>query len=85
MFAYLGGAVKRRFSAVVVQVATELAAPPAQVWDAVKQPDTLRYITRGPLDFRPLGPIPDRLDREEQAPWPRPASLIPMSSRSSMT
>ena len=46
---------------MVVQVATELSAPPARVWDAVKQPDTLRYITRGLLDFRPLGPIPDRL------------------------
>jgi ligand-binding SRPBCC domain-containing protein len=46
---------------VVVQVATELAAPPERVWEAVKQPGTLRYITRGLLGFRPLTPIPDRL------------------------
>jgi carbon monoxide dehydrogenase subunit G len=39
-------------------VRTELAAPPERVWEAVKKVDTLRYITRGLLGFRPLGTVP---------------------------
>jgi hypothetical protein len=31
------------------------------VWEAVKQVDTLRYVTRGLLGFRSLGPIPQAL------------------------
>jgi ligand-binding SRPBCC domain-containing protein len=46
---------------VIVSVSTNLAAPAARVWDAVKRPDTLRYVTRGLLGFRPLTPIPDRM------------------------
>jgi ligand-binding SRPBCC domain-containing protein len=42
-------------------VSTELAAPPERVWETLKQVDTLRYITRGLLGFRPLGPVPDAL------------------------
>jgi ligand-binding SRPBCC domain-containing protein len=46
---------------VIVRVGTELAAPPERVWETVKKVDTLRYLTRGVLGFRPLAPIPDRL------------------------
>jgi hypothetical protein len=31
------------------------------VWETVQQVDTLRYITRGLLGFRPLGPVPERI------------------------
>jgi ligand-binding SRPBCC domain-containing protein len=46
---------------LILRVSTELAAPPERVWEALKELDTLRYITRGLLAFRPLGPIPDGL------------------------
>jgi ligand-binding SRPBCC domain-containing protein len=46
---------------VIVEVGTELAAPPERVWETVKKVDTLRYLTRGVLGFRPLGAVPDRL------------------------
>ena len=42
-------------------MSTELDAPPDRVWETLKQVDTLRYITRGLLAFRPLGPVPDTL------------------------
>ena len=42
-------------------MSTELDAPPDRVWETLKQVDTLRYITRGLLGFRPLGPVPDTL------------------------
>ena len=44
-----------------VRVATELDAPPERVWETVKSPDTLRYVTRGLLGFKGVGPIPERL------------------------
>jgi ligand-binding SRPBCC domain-containing protein len=47
---------------VIVRVGTELAAPPERVWEALKQVETLRYITRGLVGFRPLGPVPDKLE-----------------------
>jgi hypothetical protein len=31
------------------------------VWEAVQDVDTLRYVTRGLLGFRPLGPVPARI------------------------
>jgi ligand-binding SRPBCC domain-containing protein len=46
---------------VIVRVGTELAAPPERVWETLKKAETLRYITRGLLGFRPLGPVPDEL------------------------
>jgi ligand-binding SRPBCC domain-containing protein len=46
---------------MIVEVATELAAPPERVWETLKKVDTLRYITRGLLGFRPLGPVSDDL------------------------
>lgn len=46
---------------MIVRVGTELAAPPERVWETLKKVDTLRYITRGLLSFRPLGPVPDEL------------------------
>jgi ligand-binding SRPBCC domain-containing protein len=46
---------------VVVRVGTDLAAPPERVWETLKKADTLRYLTRGLLGFRPLGPVPDQL------------------------
>ena len=36
--------------------APTLEAPPARVWETVQKVDTLRYITRGLLGFRPLAP-----------------------------
>ncbi|MBI5668265.1 MAG: hypothetical protein HZC41_09685 [Chloroflexi bacterium] len=36
-----------------VTIQTSLAAAPARVWEAVKQVDTLLYITRGLLGFNP--------------------------------
>lgn len=44
-----------------MRVSTELDAPPDRVWETLKKADTLRYITRGLLGFRPLGPVPDTL------------------------
>jgi ligand-binding SRPBCC domain-containing protein len=46
---------------MIVEVATELAAPPERVWETLKKVDTLRYITRGLLGFRPLAPVSDDL------------------------
>jgi ligand-binding SRPBCC domain-containing protein len=46
---------------VSVRVSTELAAPPERVWQMVKKIETLQYVTRGLLGFRPLGPIPAEL------------------------
>jgi ligand-binding SRPBCC domain-containing protein len=46
---------------VIVRVGTELDAPPDRVWETVQKVDTLRYITRGLLGFRPLGPVHDGL------------------------
>ena len=46
---------------MIVQLSTELEAPPDRVWETLKSVDTLRYITRGVLGFRPLGPVPDTL------------------------
>jgi hypothetical protein len=31
------------------------------VWETLKQVDTLRYVTRGLLGFRPLGPVQETL------------------------
>lgn len=36
-----------------VSLQTTLEAPPDKVWEAVKQVDTLLYVTRGMLGFRP--------------------------------
>jgi ligand-binding SRPBCC domain-containing protein len=46
---------------VIVRLGTELAAPPERVWETVQKVDTLRYITRGLLGFRPLSPVHDGL------------------------
>jgi ligand-binding SRPBCC domain-containing protein len=46
---------------LIVRVDTELGAPPERVWEALKKVDTFRYITRGLLGFRSLGPVPDGL------------------------
>jgi ligand-binding SRPBCC domain-containing protein len=48
-------------SFLIVHVSTDLDAPPDRVWEALKKVDTLRYITRGLLGFRPLGPVADTL------------------------
>jgi ligand-binding SRPBCC domain-containing protein len=46
---------------VIVRLGTALAAPPERVWETVQKVDTLRYITRGLLGFRPLSPVHDGL------------------------
>ena len=46
---------------MVVRVSTVLPTSPDRAWEAVQRPDTLRYITRGLLGFRPLGEVPDTL------------------------
>jgi ligand-binding SRPBCC domain-containing protein len=43
---------------VLVRVSTELALSPDLTFETVKKPDTLAYITRGLLGFRPLNEIP---------------------------
>jgi len=50
---------------VLVRVSTRLPVPPDLAWDTVKRTDTLRYVTRGLLGFRPEGEIPDRLAEGE--------------------
>jgi hypothetical protein len=42
---------------MVVRVSTELEIPADRAWETVKKVDTLRYITRGVLGFRPLGEV----------------------------
>jgi ligand-binding SRPBCC domain-containing protein len=44
-----------------VRVETGLEAPAERVWETLKNADTLRYVTRGVLGFKAVGPIPDRL------------------------
>ncbi len=65
MFAYRKWNVKGRLArsggTLIVRVGTELGASPERVWAALKRVDTLRYITRGLLGFRPLGSVPDEL------------------------
>ena len=48
-----------------MRVSTRLPVPPDLAWDTVKRTDTLRYVTRGLLGFRPEGEIPDRLAEGE--------------------
>jgi ligand-binding SRPBCC domain-containing protein len=50
---------------VLVRVSTRLPVPPDLAWDTVKRTDTLRYVTRGLLGFRPEGEIPERLAEGE--------------------
>jgi ligand-binding SRPBCC domain-containing protein len=50
---------------MLVRVSTRLAVPPDVAWDTVKRTDTLRYVTRGLLGFRPDGEIPERLGEGE--------------------
>ena len=50
---------------MLVRVSTRLPVPPDLAWDTVKRTDTLRYVTRGLLGFRPEGEIPDRLAEGE--------------------
>jgi ligand-binding SRPBCC domain-containing protein len=50
---------------VIVRVGTELAASPERVWETVQKVDTLRYVTRGLLGFRPLTPVHDGLGEGE--------------------
>jgi hypothetical protein len=50
---------------VLVRVSTRLPVPADLAWDTVKRTDTLRYVTRGLLGFRPEGEIPERLAEGE--------------------
>jgi ligand-binding SRPBCC domain-containing protein len=50
---------------VLVRVSTRLPVPAELAWDTVKRTDTLRYVTRGLLGFRPEGVIPERLAEGE--------------------
>ena len=45
-----------------ISVSTELDAPADRVWAQLKKPETLAYVTRGVLGFRPLGEIPDEFE-----------------------
>ena len=42
---------------MVVEVSTELATSPERAWETVKKVETLQYVTRGLLGFRPLGEV----------------------------
>src|SRR6266516_4776327 len=46
---------------MIVKVSTELETTPDRAWLAVKRPETLQYVTRGVLGFRPLGELPQVL------------------------
>jgi hypothetical protein len=50
---------------MVVRVSTRLPVPVDLAWATVKRTDTLRYVTRGLLGFRPEGEIPERLAEGE--------------------
>ena len=50
---------------MLVRVSTRLSVPADVAWDRVKRTDTLRYVTRGLLGFRPDGEIPERLAEGE--------------------
>ena len=50
---------------MLVRVSTRLPAPADLVWDTVKRTDTLRYVTRGLLGFRPEGELPERFAEGE--------------------
>jgi ligand-binding SRPBCC domain-containing protein len=50
---------------MVVRVSTELEIPAERAWETVKKVDTLRYITRGVLGFRPLGEVPETIAEGE--------------------
>jgi hypothetical protein len=45
---------------VIARVSTDLDCSADLAWDAVKRPETLRYITRGVLGFRPLAELPQQ-------------------------
>ena len=49
---------------MIARISTDLDAPPAAVWEAVKRLDTFRYVTRGVLGYRVTEGTPDDL-REE--------------------
>jgi hypothetical protein len=49
---------------MIARISTDLDAPPAAVWEAVKWLDTFRYVTRGVLGYRVTEGTPDDL-REE--------------------
>jgi ligand-binding SRPBCC domain-containing protein len=46
---------------MLVRVSTELECSAHAAWQAVQRVDTLRYVTRGLLGFRPLGEVADEL------------------------
>ena len=50
LFAHAGRL--RSLTALVVRVSTTLPLPAEVAWDTVKQPETLRYVTKGLLGFR---------------------------------
>ena len=46
-----------------VRVETQLPISPALAWETVQKPETLQFITRGVLGFRPTGEIPATLEQ----------------------
>jgi hypothetical protein len=47
---------------VQVRVSTDLESSADRVWAQLKKPETLVYVTRGVLGFRPLDDVPDRFE-----------------------
>jgi hypothetical protein len=45
---------------VIARVSTELECSAERAWEAVQRPETLQYITRGLLGFRPLDEVPEQ-------------------------